>query len=561
MQNYEAERIGTDFIDRTSLGRRLIGRTLVCSALLGLAMLCALPAKAFAATDLPNAATPATMTKPTPATPATPATPMVTATTPPPLTWSLHGSWSAWGLNQHGFLLGRDHPLDDADYVVQNLRLFGKVEGDKVGVVARMDLAQGWWGVDNAPDVATGVATASDGKVSATTVSNPYALFRNKDTNYGVHVDWAWLWFDAPWSLPLKFSVGRQPFIVGNRLVLDQTYDGIRVDSGALGPVAFSAFWAKVHEGGGSISNPVGLLMNDDDNRADGDLIGATLAWKSDAKATHTAELFGLRYTDGQKDDALLPGGLGYFHSRFQSQISDAMVFGLTAQGTFAVAAGLTYNLEIDVLRGSDDVNNGDFQANLIDKNNGDLEGYNAYLKVDQKVELGVPFNVGVTLGLGSGDDDPTSGKGNINRIQTMGYFPLTNVWEDSVMPDVEGISPQGLGSPVSRGYRELENTTVAMLNVGANVTKTLRLEAAYAYLQATQPIAGWNADGPTSETSSDIGMEVDWNIKWQIRPGLSLAGLYGVFVPGDGAALLINGHTKHKAMVWEAKHVLNFAF
>jgi hypothetical protein len=247
-------------------------------------------------------------------------------------------------------------------------------------------------------------------------------LFRNKDTNYGAHVDWAWLWFDAPFSLPMRFAAGRQPFVVGNRLVLDPTYDGVRVDSNVLaGGVSFSAFWAKVHEGDGSMRNPVGLLMNDDDGRADGDLLGVSLRRQSDAKATHKAELFGL--------------------------------------------------------------------------------------------------------------------------------------------PDVEGISPQGLGSPVSRGYRELENTTVAMLTFGANLHRTFRVEAAYAFLRATQPIYGWDAKGPTDVTSQDIGQEVDLNLKWQLAPGLSLVGLYGVFLPGYGAALLINGNLDHKAMAWEAKHGLMWAF
>ncbi len=387
-------------------------------------------------------------------------------------------------------------------------------------------------------------------------------MFRNKDTNYGAHVDWAWLWFDAPFSLPMRFAAGRQPFVVGNRLVLDQTYDGVRVDSNVLaGGVSFSAFWAKVHEGGGSMRNPVGLLMNDDDGRADGDLLGVSLRWQSDAKATHKAELFGLRYHDGQKDDAFLPGGLVYMHSRFQAQLSEANVFGLQAQGSLAVAAGLEYNVEANVLMGKDNVDNADFAGNLVDKNNGELFGYNVYARLNQKLDVGLPLNVQLTLGMGSGDDDPRSGKGNINRIQTMGYFPLTNVWEDSVMPDVEGISPQGLGSPVSRGYRELENTTVAMLTFGANLHRTFRVEAAYAFLRATQPIYGWDAKGPTDVTSQDIGQEVDLNLKWQLSPGLSLVGLYGVFLPGDGAALLINGNLDHKAMAWEAKHVLMWAF
>ena len=53
-----------------------------------------------------------------------------------------------------------------------------------------------------------------------------------------------------------------------------------------------------------------------------------------------------------------------------------------------------------------------------------------------------------VVFGRGSGDEDYGSGEGNINRLKTMGFFYLTEVWEDSIMPDEEGITPQGLGAP-----------------------------------------------------------------------------------------------------------------
>ena len=85
---------------------------------------------------------------------------------------------------------------------------------------------------------------------------------------------------------------------------------------------------------------------------------------------------------------------------------------------------------------------------------------------------------MGATFGMGSGDDDVTGGQGNLNKIQTMGSFPLTNVWEDSVMPDVGGISPQGLGSPVSRGYREFENTTAVQGRVRLKPARPLELTA-----------------------------------------------------------------------------------
>lgn len=516
--------------------------------------LAALAASAILTAGAPTRAQPA----PLPAAPSPTAAKAPAA--PPALTWSVGGTAWVWGLNQHGFLLGQDAPLDNADYVVHNLRLLGKVGTAHVGVVARADIAEGWWGVDNDPDVATTVTTASDGKVSGSNSANPYSLFRNKGLNYPLHVDWAWLWFDVP-LVPVKVQVGRQPFVVGNRLVLDQVYNGVSAQWSPAKSLQVHGMWAKVHEGVGSQRTPVGLLMNDDDARGDGDLLGVTLRWQSAPKDGHSVSLFGLRYDDRGKDSAFWPQGLVYGYARFQPQVTEAMAFGVHAEGALPVGKGLSYNVEVDVLTGKDSIDNQDFAANLLDKNNGTLFGYNALLQVKQKLLAGVPLDAQLTLGLGSGDDDPTRGKGNINRLQTMGFFPLLNVWEDSVMPDVEGISPQGLGSPVSRGYRELENTTVAMLTLGADLRPALRLEAAYAWLRATKPIAGWDAKGPTADRSSELGQEVDVNVKWTIRPGLQLIGLYGVFLPGDGAALLIGGSTKFKDKAWEAKHVLQWSF
>lgn len=70
-----------------------------------------------------------------------------------------------------------------------------------------------------------------------------------------------------------------------------------------------------------------------------------------------------------------------------------------------------------------------------MDVNNGDLSGYN--LDADARMKLGA---------------------GNINKVRTNGFFYVTEVWEDSLMPDEEGITPQGLGSPASRDCREFEN-------------------------------------------------------------------------------------------------------
>ncbi len=470
----------------------------------------------------------------------------------------LSGAVSVWGLTQRGFFLGKDVPLDKADYVVQNVRLNLTMGTPKVGGVVRADVGQGWWGVDNSPNVVPTVA--ADGTVGAG--YNADAMFGAKDTNYPVHVDHAYLFFELPWApgdVQLRLQVGRQPLAAGNQLVLDGEQDALLVTAKVSDHLAVDAFWAKVAEGQNAIKGPRGLLMNDEDEWADADLFGGKVRY---AQGDYQAELFGLFYKDHIDDYDHLPQGLGYAYSRFQPQVSQAVAVGATASGKASVAQGLTWMAEVDYLFGKDDVDNADHAGGLLDRNDGTLMGFNALVKATQALDVGVPFDLTVLAGLGSGDDDPAGGKGNLNRIQTAGYWPLTNVWEDSVMPDVGGISPQGLGSPASRGYRELENTTAAQLGLGVVPWKPLRLEASYTFLRATQDVHGFDATGtPTADTSKDLGQEIDVNLKLTILPGLKYLVLFGYFLPGDASALLINGDTQNTDAAWEVKQVLMYAF
>ena len=204
---------------------------------------------------------------------------------------------------------------------------------------------------------------------------------------------------------------------------------------------------------------------------------------------------------------------------------------------------------------GNDDVANTDHSAGMLDINNGNLFGWNGYLRANQHVSE--PLSLGLAFGIGSGDPDKTSGSGNINKVQTMGFFPLTNVWEDSVMPDIAGISPQGLGSPVSRGYRELENTTALQLFSTLQPIEKLKLMVSGTYLLATTPIQGFDATGaPAGDGATDLGFEVDLNGTYTIAKGLSATALTGVFVPGAAAANLMTGDDTNRDIAWEIKLV-----
>ncbi len=200
--------------------------------------------------------------------------------------------------------------------------------------------------------------------------------------------------------------------------------------------------------------------------------------------------------------------------------------------------------------------------------NDGDLSGYNVYF--DAKLPVG-SGKLGFVLGMGSGDDDPLRGDGNINRIQTQGFFYVTEVWEDSIMPDQEGITPQGLGSPASRGYREFENTTLLQVNYGWKTTDAVSLFVSGSYMQATEPIFAWAeaydpgnlypGDLDNVSTSDDLGWELDARLTWKVYPGLLWIFRAGYFAPGDGALYLVNGSDRWDEDAFELRTIVKFSF
>ena len=479
-----------------------------------------------------------------------------------PITVALSGKYALWILNQHGFLLGRDAALDDADYVVQMLRLTVTAGTPYWGAVARLDAGQGWWGADNSPDVQTGVATDADGNVSALASYNTYTLFGSKDTNYAVHFDHVYAYVEPPLPFTLRLQVGRQYFQAGHKLVIDQDWDGVRLIVQPVDKIGVDLMYAILSEGLGSYKTPTGALMNDNGDFADAHVLGGTV---TATLGPVSLGVFGFHYWDksGAQSSSFLPQGTGYLAARHRPNISLLTALGVTADATLPVLGGMDVAVETDFLFGQDKVANTDHAGGLLDRNNGTINGWNIYLTVDQTIPAGpVRLRPGLTVGAGSGDDDVTTGRGNVNKIQTMGFFPLTNVWEDSVMPDIGGISPQGLGSPVSRGYRELENTLALQGRVGFSPWSPIDVAVSYTFLRAVQPIHGWDATGtPTTAASRAIGQELDVNLTVKILPRVTYKALFGAFVPGAGAALLINGTADTLETAWELKQVFVVAF
>jgi len=463
----------------------------------------------------------------------------------------LSGFYAFNGYSQQNFFLGDGRTggvSNDDQYSIQMFRLLMNIGyGDSIKAVVRADLAQGIWGIDNAQ------RTPWRGGFSN--------LFNNKDTNFTVHIDWAYIDYTyADWGFNAK--LGRQKFKLGNMLVLDQDNDGI-ILSKKLGPGNLSFAWSKMSEGPDSLSDIDDTPAGGKDYQ-DADVYYLTFGFGA---GEWNLTPYAAYYRDNGWHDgtAYIPQGFNYFNARFRPQITEATVLGLSFTsklGPFALKG------EVDYLTGSDDIPNTDSgKHELLDVNNGDLSGYNLYL--DAKVALG-PGKLGLVLGLGSGDDDVMSGDGNINKIRTNGFFYITEVWEDSVMPDELGITPQGLGSPASRGYREFENTNLLQVNFTWDISQKLSLFAAGTVMKATESIFAWhdaNGDGVISPdemgpgNSDDLGSELDARLAWKISQGLVWVFRGGIFFTGDGAGYLINGTNAYTDNAYELRTTIKFSF
>ncbi|MEX1276059.1 MAG: hypothetical protein WEE20_09005 [Bacteroidota bacterium] len=473
---------------------------------------------------------------------------------PPKLQTKFNGVFNAWGLMQRDFLLGSADYRDD--YIVQMFRLnLAFLYGDNIKAVTRFDLGQGWWGVDNQG------ASYRGGSASA--------LFDNKDTHFFLHVDQAYLWFNVP-NLSAAFTIGRFQWAVGNRLVLDNNYDGVTADL-KIGKSTLKLGWARVSEGVDGISDQKTTAKDWKGNydARDANLLLAT--YGTDLGVTKL-EFYGMYYDDASIGDstAYLIDGLFYNRPRFTPQVTSLMVLGVS--GTAKVDA-LTIAFEANYLTGKDEIKNPTHRGVLntsagtgvdalkYDINNGDASGYNAYVKASYAVAPAV--TLGIVAGMGSGDDDPTSGKGNVNKLRTAGFFYLAEVWEDSIMPDEEGITPQGLGAPNIRAYRELENTTVLQFNGTSTLMPGWSLFASFTYLLATQDIYAWTiASGiDKSRKANDIGWEVDFKTDYKIYDNLTLTLRGGYFTPGNAAKYLITGTDTWDKKPWELKSEITFVF
>jgi hypothetical protein len=344
--------------------------------------------------------------------------------------------------------------------------------------------------------------------------------------------------------------------------VLDQDGDGVQVTRPfRANKSRFTFDWTKQFEGADALTDSAwagGL------NGKDADLVYADYSHTTGALTLNPYFAF---YNDAGWEDGTtyLPNHLQYNLARFQPNVSRAAAFGLSFN---AKHRSLTLKGEGAYLTGEDKVaNTHSLAGQLLDVNNGDLRGYTAF--ADAKLAVG-KNTFGVVFGIGSGDDDPMSGRGNIVRVRTQGFFYVNEIWEDSIMPDEAGITPQGLGSPGSRGYREFENTTLFQVNYARPLRKDLKLFLSGSYMRATEALRPWsdlNGDtfiGPGefgAASSTDLGTEADFLVDWDIMPNVVWTLRGGVMFPGDAAGYLLNGTNRFLDEPWEIRTTVRFNF
>lgn len=463
--------------------------------------------------------------------------------------FKLNGVYNAWFQSQNDFWFkNSNRPVYRDNYVVQMLRFnLQGIASDNLKFVTRLDIAQGWWGVDNELRSLQRTGTAGGS-----------AMFDFKDTNFLVHIDQAYIDFKIP-KTPLGMRVGRMQYGLGNNIMVDNNYDGIQIDLNKTLGEKLTLSWAKVSEGVDGLS---------DEKKVAPDERGFT-----DARDAHLLTLnfhnklgdfnynvYGLYYSDQSISDsnAFVPDHLQYFRARFAPQITELTALGLAANYQ---KGKINIKGEADYLMGKDDINNLTYGNQMWDINDGNLSGFNIYLNLNYAAVD--KLDLGAVCGLGSGDKDPTRGKGNVNKLRTAGFFYITEVWEDSIMPDEEGITPQGLGAPNVRGYRELENTTIFQLNTTWKPISGFSAFISYNYIRATQNVYAWDSQSNPnlSLSSKDLGQEIDFRFNYNIYKELDFTLRGGYFLPGTAAGYLINGTDKFDDPAWELKGEVTFKF
>lgn len=280
----------------------------------------------------------------------------------PKLQLQLAGFYEFNGYKQNNFFLGRNPagPVSDKDeYMIQLFRFTPVLSyGPHLKGVLSIDVAQGIWGVDNEYRDSFRPGFSN--------------LFNNKDTNFLIHVDNAYVEFAPPQLSGTAVRLGRMRNDLGQRLVVDQDGDGIQVQK-SLGAWTAVFDWTKMYEGTDGLTD---RNFNGNPDGRDANLFYLDLKGKLPNLTVNPCLVY---YKDNGITDgrSYLPNELQYFNARFRPNITQATVLGVAWDGKVGKVA---VKGEVDLLTGKDDIaNSNSGPAQLLDVNNGDLRGYNLF--------------------------------------------------------------------------------------------------------------------------------------------------------------------------------------
>ncbi len=302
----------------------------------------------------------------------------------------------------------------------------------------------------------------------------------------------------------VKLAFGRKPFKLGHSLILDDTMDAI-VGKFMVGGFEVMLADGKLLDTNSTVATTGGATGSDTDL-----FIAKTGFSHGDM---HNIGLF-VTYLKDRGPSFLGAGVAG-------ADKSDLWTVGVTADGHFGA---INLGAEVDFLNGSQDVTGGD---------SADLTGLNVLVGVGLKVAM---VDVGVTGLYTTGQDDSTDV--NVNGVS--GNFVFGNILvNDNIFSDREGQCASVGGTRIGSGGAScVGGAGITGIRVSGALSdfmgnKNCTLEGAVIWARTTEDVA--------PDADSDLGIEIDANMKHKLDDNVTLGVNLGYLLSGD-AWKAING-------------------
>lgn len=322
-------------------------------------------------------------------------------------------------------------------------------------------------------------AQVSDATTGYMSIENFYVMGTNGDGAVGVYpqgnnrgpsLDMLEGWINHSFG-PVGLKIGHMPLALGNNLFFDHTLKG---DDAAI---LYANPVEAVHIAGLFIRfTEAPALINNDNSDAYVVL------------ANYTSDVWGIG------------GDITWVNDNTGAEGLDLYNIGVRGNVNVGPAA-----IKADV-----EVQTGDVNETL------DWGGNAAMVAADFK--LG-PASVGVEVGQGTGDDDPTDDSVDIFVTTHNGRVPYIAYVYDTRIVGACGV----LGGGIC-------NTQYAKVKGGASITDALSINGALIFLKATEDVALLAA----TDADNEIGTELDAVLAYQLDRNLKLSGEFGYLAVGE---------------------------